>query len=54
MFSTGVVGQEPVLFGYTIEENIKLGREGITKVKKYYFYFELKTYKFYCFVFRKK
>lgn len=27
----GVVGQEPVLFGSTIGENIRLGREGVTQ-----------------------
>jgi len=29
----GVVGQEPVLFGTTIEENIRYGREGVTQVE---------------------
>jgi ABC-type multidrug transport system fused ATPase/permease subunit len=29
-FRIGVVGQEPVLFGCTIDENIKFGREGVT------------------------
>jgi len=27
----GVVGQEPVLFGCTIYENIRFGREGVTE-----------------------
>ena len=27
----GVVSQEPILFGCTIEENIMYGREGVTK-----------------------
>jgi ABC-type multidrug transport system fused ATPase/permease subunit len=28
----GVVGQEPVLFGYTIAENIQFGRDSVTQV----------------------
>ena len=29
----GLVGQEPVLFGTSIKENIKFGREGVTDVE---------------------
>ena len=31
MFFAGVVSQEPVLFGTTILDNIRYGREGVTK-----------------------
>ena len=31
MFFAGVVSQEPVLFGTTIMDNIRYGREGVTK-----------------------
>ena len=30
LFSLGVVGQEPVLFGCTIAENIRFGRDDVT------------------------
>ena len=30
-FRIGIVGQEPVLFGCTIAENIKQGRKGVTQ-----------------------
>jgi hypothetical protein len=30
LFCAGVVGQEPVLFDFTIEENIRMGRDGCT------------------------
>ena len=30
-FTVGVVSQEPVLFGTTIGENIRYGREGVTQ-----------------------
>ena len=29
-FRIGIVGQEPVLFGYSIGENIKFGRDDVT------------------------
>ena len=31
LFSLGVVGQEPVLFGCTIAENIRFGRDNVTE-----------------------
>ena len=31
MFLAGVVSQEPVLFGTTIIDNVRYGREGVTK-----------------------
>ena len=45
LLCTGVVGQEPVLFDFTIEENIRLGRENcsaqdIEQVTFLAFYFE--------------
>jgi ABC-type multidrug transport system fused ATPase/permease subunit len=30
LFCAGVVGQEPVLFDFTIDENIRMGRDGCT------------------------
>ena len=32
-FSQGIVSQEPVLFGTTIGENIRYGREGVTQAE---------------------
>ena len=31
LYRIGIVGQEPVLFGCTIGENIKQGRKGVTQ-----------------------
>jgi ABC-type multidrug transport system fused ATPase/permease subunit len=46
LFCAGVVGQEPVLFDFTIEENIRMGRDGCTTEdieKVRHMYFEGKT-----------
>ncbi len=42
------------MFGYTIEENIKLGRDGITEVKFFFEYFSIILVLFVIFYFRKK